>query len=83
VAYINCGAYVNGIRPKTKKALREALKADPTAVEFDSTTAIGPHVGGRFTAQHTVASSDTLQVCGPDPYRSRVWYASIKNGKLS
>lgn len=83
MSYINVGAYVNGIRPKTKKALREALKADPTAVEFDSTTAIGPHVGGRFSVEHTVATGDVLQVCGPDPYRARNWYASIRNGKLS
>lgn len=81
MSYINVGAYVNGIRPKTKKALREALAANPTAVEFDG-TALGQE-GHRFTAEHTVASGDVLQVCGPDPYRDRKWYASIRNGKLS
>lgn len=81
MAYVNVGAYVNGTRPKTKKALREALKADPSTVVFDCT--VMGRESDRFTAQHTVASGDVLQVVGPDPYRSRVWYASIRNGKLS
>jgi hypothetical protein len=78
--FINVGAYVDGVRPKTKKALKEACANDPnrTRVVFDGTAL--NNEGHRYTLDHP---NDTLQVCGPDPYTKRNWYASVKNGKVT
>lgn len=38
MAYVNVGAYVNGVRPKTKKALKEAMANAPETVQFDRTS---------------------------------------------
>lgn len=80
MAFINVGAYVDGVRPKTKKALREACASDPnrTRVVFDATALM--QEGQRFTLDHP---NDSLQVCGPDPRTSRKWYATVKNGKVT
>lgn len=88
MSYINCGVWVDGKRPPSKRALREALRQDaPEAVMFDQ-TALGPFlrvVEGRwfrttlgtwFTADQ-IQDGDTLTVVGPDPYRNRKWYASV------
>lgn len=79
MAYINVGAKINGERPKTKKALREAMKAHPETVLFDRTAAFD----GQGTIRGDELPRDTLQVVGPDPYAKRTWYASIKNGKVT
>jgi hypothetical protein len=83
MSYINVGAYVNGVRPKSKKALRDALAAGAD-VEFDSTAAFGPRAGETIYATHNDIKADTLQVVGPDPYEKRDWYASVfvKAGKI-
>lgn len=79
--HINVGAYVDGVRPKTKKALKEAVKAGKH-VEFDGTALRDE--GNRYTVQHTIANqNDVLQVTGPNPYRDRRWYATVKNGKVT
>lgn len=80
MAYVNVGAKVNGVRPKTKKALREALKADPRSVTFDNTSPMGPQLVGINGANVPVEFS--LQVTGPDPFTKRNWYATVKNGPV-
>jgi len=85
-SYINTGALVNGRRPATKKALREAVKADPASVTFDSTAMMGARAGDTISCDITdIGAGNTLSVVGPDPYTARNWYASVqvKNGKLS
>jgi hypothetical protein len=93
MSYVNVGAYVNGARPASKKALREAIaawNASPTeapSLRFDSTAAMGPLAGEDITAHDLVTkhSGHVLQVVGPDPYRKRNWYASVEvrvGGKL-
>ena len=75
--FVNCGAKVNGVRPKTKKALREALKNAPETVRFDSTSAWG-------TNQLSPNNPNiTLSIVGPDPYNKRNWYANLCDGKFS
>lgn len=77
--YENVGAYLSdGQRPRTKKALREALKADPAGVVFDPTSLLT----GRTENLHgdNVPEGLTLVVVGPDPYRTRNWYANVKRG---
>lgn len=82
MAFINVGAYINGARPKSKKALKDALKDAPATVTFDRTSVIGPgSVGGPIKGD-ALPEGDILSVTGPDPYTSRKWYASVKlNGK--
>lgn len=79
MAYVNVGAKVNGERPRTKKALKEAMAAHPETVLFDRTAAFE----GRGPIRGDELPEDTLQVVGPDPYTNRKWYASIKNGKVT
>jgi len=83
MAFINVGSFVDGVRPKTKKALREAVADDPnmTRVHFDATSVFDTQA--RYSAQHTVATDDVLVVVGPDPYNNRKWYANVKNGKVT
>jgi hypothetical protein len=78
MAYVNVGAYVNGVRPTTKKALKEAIQTDPGSVRFDATAMFGPP--GPFRVEE-IGDGDTLYVVGPDPYEKRVWYAKVKIGK--
>lgn len=85
MAYINVGAYVNGERPRTKKALREALASAPNTVRFDQTSNFRT---GSYELTNTVdqlRAGDTFTVVGPDPYTSRKWYASVtrdRDGKV-
>lgn len=78
MGYINVGAYVDGNRPKSKKALRDALKNAPNTVTFDPTSMFDK--GGTRTIDN-LYPDDKFQVTGPDPYKDRKWYATIsKNG---
>lgn len=61
-------------RPATKKALREALLADPASVRLVTTSAFGGFAG-RATE---LPAGLTFNVVGPDPYRKRSWYASVE-----
>lgn len=72
--YVNVGCSIQGTRIPTKKALRDALKATPADVAFDGTSFMGPQFSGRGTE---IPEGFTLQVCGPDPYSKRSWYASV------
>lgn len=58
-------------RYKTKKALKEAVatSADPI---LESTSMFGG-IGGPFSE----LPDGTYTVVGPDPYKSRKWYANI------
>jgi hypothetical protein len=79
--WINAGAsHSTGERVKTKAELKRTLKATPQAVIFDTT--------GNFpNAEERVVASDlgnrphhkdeAWQICGPDPYHKRVWYATV------
>lgn len=79
--YVNAGAYVAGARPRTKKALREALATAPGSVIFDTTAAFNPFAHYRATE---IPAGVTLSVVGPDPYAKRSWYASVtfRDGRL-
>lgn len=70
---------------KTKAALKRALKEAPQHVVLTTT--------GEFpNAEFTVVASDlgnrphaggeAWQICGPDPYNKRDWYATITVNRL-
>jgi len=97
VAYINVGTRWNGNLSsvpnssnlegrffKSKAALKLALASNPMLVYFESTALMGESFNGNGEDVCARLGSNTLSVCGPDPHRSRKWYANIKviNGKL-
>ena len=69
------GVMVNGIRPKTKKALKDALKTMPEAVDISSTDVVGKEYDGPATE---MPEHKPVYVVGPNPYTERKWYAQIK-----
>lgn len=77
MSYINVGVFINGERPPSKKALREALKDAPETVVFDQTALIRNEFSGVYITLDLVPTDTTLTVVGPDPYRNRRWYASV------
>jgi hypothetical protein len=82
MAYINVGAYVGMQRPKTKKALREAMRDDPHNVIFEQTSLFTNEFPRSFTGNDLPAA--TLVVAGPDPERKRSWFANVSPaGKVS
>lgn len=75
MSFINVGAYVDGKRPKSKKALKEALRDIPSKVRFDRTS-IHDHKTSDIWGDN-IPAADILTVVGPDPYVDRRWYASV------
>ena len=74
--FVNCGvSHSDGVRIKTKKALREALKFNPALVTFDKTSPFD--LPGTDIRGSEIPDGIVLSVVGPDPYRDRRWYASV------
>jgi hypothetical protein len=68
------GIWINGQRPKSKKAIREAVESDPGTVRVESTSLFGNEYNGFLD----VAPEGTMVVfCGPDPFRNRKFYGTI------
>lgn len=80
MAYIECAAYINNRPARTKKALKEAVKAAPQTVMFES---VGGHNADFCGGIEDIPEGTTLTVVGPDPFTKRSWYASVKNGRVS
>jgi hypothetical protein len=72
------GVYVRGERPKTKKSLREALDAEPDRVHIEATSVFGNEYDGPASG---LPDGATVYIVGPDPFRSRNWYANLSRGK--
>jgi hypothetical protein len=81
MSFYNCGAFIGGVRAKSKKALRDALASTPDEVVFDGTSVLGRGPVSYTGAE--VPEGVSLSVVGPDPFNSRRWYATVKlvNGK--
>jgi hypothetical protein len=74
MSYINVGAFIDGYRPKSKKALREALRDAPETVRFDGTSSMGDQFDG---FADSIPEGISLTVAGPDPYTKRSWFATV------
>lgn len=75
MAFENVGAYIGNSRPKTKKALREAIaNLGETEVYFDTTSPFST-TSGYSLSQIPVGVK--LSVVGPDPHTKRSWYATV------
>ena len=75
MAYINVGASVDGMRVKSKAALKRAIKDSPATVAFDSTSPMGESFNG---GPSQIPAGVKLSVVGPDPYTDRRWYATVE-----
>lgn len=84
--WINAGAkFDSGGRVPTKKALRDALKANPQHVLFDTTgefpqpeyEQLASDLGNR--PRH---ADEVWLIHGPDPYTSRKWIANVRTNRL-
>jgi hypothetical protein len=67
------GIFIKGQRPKSKKAVREAIAADPSSVRIEATSFFGEPFDGPVSE----APAKRYDFVGPDPYRLRNFYGNI------
>lgn len=67
------GIYLEGIRPKSKKAVREMVASNPHGVHIECTSMYGGFSG----AITKMANGDRKTFVGPDPYKKRDFYGTI------
>jgi hypothetical protein len=74
------GIWVEGQRPKSKKAVKEAVAAG-LHVSLEATSFFGNEYDGPVTS----APSGTYFIVGPDPQRARNFFGQIivNNGKVT
>lgn len=66
------GIWINGSRPKSKKAIKEALIAgDEVALEATSV------FGNEYDGLVTDAPDGNYTIVGPDPYTKRNFYGTV------
>ena len=63
--------------PKTKTALKKAIKDEPGTVGLYNTSMFGGYTG----PASELPEGSSFNVVGPDPERSRIWYATVKMNK--
>lgn len=67
------GIFINGVRPRSKKEVREAVLADPSSVRLERTAWIGDEYDGPVSE----APDGTHVFVGPDPYLKRNFYGQV------
>lgn len=67
------GIFINAQRPKSKKAVREAVAADASSVRIEATSLFGNEYDGTVAD----APAGTYLIVGPDPYVKRNFYGKI------
>lgn len=66
------GIFIRGQRPKSKKAVKEAVAAGER-VTLEATSVFGNEYDGPVAE----APAGTYNFVGPDPYRARNFYGSV------
>ena len=68
------GIFIDGQRPKSKKAIKEALAANPERVRIEHTSMFSSqgHVGAL-----DLTAGEKVDFVGPDPYTKRNFYGTI------
>lgn len=69
------GIFINGDRPKSKKAVKEAIAANPASVRAEATSWHGDEYDGPVSY---LPVGSTVVFVGPDPHRDRRFYGTIK-----
>lgn len=67
------GVYVNSRRPASKRAVRDALTADPSTVRWEATSL---HLGEYGGPADQAEPGTVVYFVGPDPYTSRRFYGT-------
>jgi hypothetical protein len=67
------GIYVSFKRPASKKAIKEAIAANPASVALEATSIFGNEYDGVITN----APDGSYTFVGPDPHTSRKFYGTI------
>lgn len=67
------GIFVNGARPKSKKAIKEAIAANPDSVSLEATSIFG----NEFDGMVSVAPYGSYTFVGPNPNTDRRFYGTI------
>lgn len=70
------GIYVDFQRPKSKKAIRDAIADNPSRVQIEATSWFGNEYDGYVTG----APAGTYLFVGPDPHTKRTFYGKIVVG---
>jgi hypothetical protein len=81
MSFTNVGAFVDGQRPKSKKAVREALADDPYRVTFDPTSPFDPAYGTVLAGADLgtiLAGGHKLTLVGPDPETKRNFFGTVE-----
>jgi hypothetical protein len=76
------GLFIAGARPKSKKAVKEAVANDPRSVRAQATSLFGDEYDGPIMS---LPSGASVAFVGPDPYNDRRFYGTIErhpSGKL-
>lgn len=75
------GIFVGLDRSPSKKAVREAVAADPSRVRLEATSVFGNEYDGPVSK----APDGRYSFVGPDPYRNRRYYGTIvvSDGKIT
>lgn len=81
MTYVTAGAQDrDGNRFPSKKALKQAIAANPSEVLFDRTdTAFHLDLDLQLCAD-SLPQGVVVQVAGPDPYTARRWFARVELG---
>lgn len=67
------GIFINGVRPKSKKAVKEAVADAPETVSIEATSVFGNEYGGPLAN----APAGEIHFVGPDPYTKRNFYGTL------
>ena len=68
------GIFINGVRPKTKAAVKQAIAQRPETVVLEATSVFGNEYGGCVLSMPEHAPAYCV---GPDPERKRSFYLNI------
>ena len=81
MSFINVDATYKGKFVDTKKNLKQLIATVPEEVRLESNAMFPPFYSG---VASEVNEGHKFTVVGPDPYKSRKWYATVekRNGKL-
>lgn len=77
-SYINVGVFADNERIKTKGLLKAMVKVSPELLRFDQTSAFPAKEFPAIIELTMLKNGYKLSVVGPDPYKSRNWYATVE-----
>lgn len=72
------GVFINGVRPKSKKELKEVAAIEPDAISLEATSIFNNEYQGRITAPQCL--DGTYTIVGPSPYDRKFYANIIKKG---